>query len=101
VPDDAYQSITCLACRQSHFVNPTTCKVLGEDQDEWARAAIPVYRIYVLSAPDNKIEGTHTVFCDSDSEAISRAAEYLEGEHLVEIRQSERIVRRLRPEGER
>ena len=32
VPDDAYQSITCLACRQNHFVNPTTGKVLGEDE---------------------------------------------------------------------
>ena len=30
VPDDAYELITCLACRQIHFVNPTTGKVLGE-----------------------------------------------------------------------
>lgn len=34
VPDDAYEAITCLACRQSHFVKPTTGKVLGEDDDE-------------------------------------------------------------------
>jgi hypothetical protein len=34
VPDDAYESITCLACRQTHFVNPTTGKVLGKDDDE-------------------------------------------------------------------
>ena len=31
---DAYKAITCLACRQNHFVNPTTGKVLGEDDDE-------------------------------------------------------------------
>jgi hypothetical protein len=34
VPDGAYEAITCLACRQIHFVNPTTGKVLGEDDDE-------------------------------------------------------------------
>lgn len=34
-PDDAYESVTCLACRQLHFVNPTTDSVLGED-DEYA-----------------------------------------------------------------
>ena len=34
VPDNAYQAITCLACRQSHFVNPTTGKVLGENGDD-------------------------------------------------------------------
>ena len=33
-PEDAYEAITCLACRQSHFVNPTLGKVLGEDDDE-------------------------------------------------------------------
>jgi hypothetical protein len=32
VPDN--QAITCLACRQSHFVNPTTGKVLGENGDD-------------------------------------------------------------------
>jgi hypothetical protein len=31
---DAYEAITCLACRQNHFVNATTGKVLGEDADE-------------------------------------------------------------------
>jgi hypothetical protein len=32
---DTYESITCLACRQlHHFVNPTTGKILGEDDDE-------------------------------------------------------------------
>ena len=35
VPDDtnAYKSITCLACRQVHLVNPATGKVLGEDDE--------------------------------------------------------------------
>jgi hypothetical protein len=34
-PDEyAYEAITCLACRQTHFVNSTTGKVLGEDADE-------------------------------------------------------------------
>ena len=32
VPNDAYEAITCRACRQNHFVNPTTGKVLGEDE---------------------------------------------------------------------
>ncbi len=32
--EDAYEAITCVACRQSHFVNPTTGNVLGEDDDE-------------------------------------------------------------------
>ena len=34
VLDDAYESLTCLACRQTHFVNPTTGKVLGQGDDE-------------------------------------------------------------------
>jgi hypothetical protein len=32
--EDPYEAITCLACRQSHFVNLTTGKVLGEDDDQ-------------------------------------------------------------------
>lgn len=31
---DAYEAIACLACRQNHFVNPTTGKVLGGDDDD-------------------------------------------------------------------
>jgi hypothetical protein len=31
---DAYEAVTCLACRQSHFVKPTAGKVLGEDDEE-------------------------------------------------------------------
>jgi hypothetical protein len=34
ISEDAYKAITCLACRQNHFVNPTTGRVLGEDDDE-------------------------------------------------------------------
>jgi hypothetical protein len=34
VTEDTYESIACVACRQLHFVNPTTAKVLGEDDDE-------------------------------------------------------------------
>jgi hypothetical protein len=30
---DEYQSVTCLACRRTHFVNPSTGKVLGEDDE--------------------------------------------------------------------
>jgi len=35
VSDEAegYKAITCLACQQTHLVNPTTGKVLG-DNDE-------------------------------------------------------------------
>ena len=33
VPNDAYESVTCLACRQLHFVNPATGKVLGSDEE--------------------------------------------------------------------
>jgi hypothetical protein len=36
ISEDAYEGMTCLACRQLHFVNPTTGKVLGEDADEAA-----------------------------------------------------------------
>jgi hypothetical protein len=28
---NTYNSITCLACRQLHLVNPTTGKVLGDE----------------------------------------------------------------------
>jgi hypothetical protein len=59
---------------------------------------MPLYRIFVLSTPDKKIEGTHTIFCASDSEAISRAAEHLQGGQLVEIWQSTRVVKHLRSE---
>jgi hypothetical protein len=34
VPDNAYEAITCVACRQIHFVSPATGKVLGEADDE-------------------------------------------------------------------
>ena len=35
VPDDndAYDLITCIACRQVHFVNPARGKVLGDDDE--------------------------------------------------------------------
>lgn len=32
--DDAYVAITCDACIRTHFVNPKTGNVLGEDDDE-------------------------------------------------------------------
>jgi hypothetical protein len=32
--DDTYEAIICNACRRLHFVNPTTGKVLGADEDE-------------------------------------------------------------------
>jgi len=32
--DDDYEAITCLACRQLHFANPTTGKVLGREDYE-------------------------------------------------------------------
>ena len=32
--DEAYQAITCPACRLTHFVNPTTRKVLGTDSED-------------------------------------------------------------------
>ncbi len=34
VTEDAYASVTCLACRQVHFVNPTTRHVLGGENKE-------------------------------------------------------------------
>lgn len=33
VDPDVYQQITCIICQQVHFVNPTTGKVLGEDEE--------------------------------------------------------------------
>jgi hypothetical protein len=33
VAGDAYRSMTCLACRRLHFVNPATGKVLGADEE--------------------------------------------------------------------
>ena len=29
--ESSYEAITCLICKQVHLVNPTTGKVLGED----------------------------------------------------------------------
>jgi hypothetical protein len=31
---DSYDSVTCLACTQLHFVNRTTGRVLGADDQE-------------------------------------------------------------------
>lgn len=31
--EDAYQSVTCIMCRQVHLVNPATGKVLGESDE--------------------------------------------------------------------
>ena len=35
VSDDleGYKAITCLACQRTHLVNPTTGKILGEDDE--------------------------------------------------------------------
>jgi hypothetical protein len=35
VSDDleSYQAISCLVCQRTHLVNPTTGKVLGEDDE--------------------------------------------------------------------
>jgi hypothetical protein len=30
---DAYTGVTCVACQQLHLVNPTTGKVLGDDEN--------------------------------------------------------------------
>lgn len=30
---DRYETVTCLACAQVHLVNPSTGKVLGEDDE--------------------------------------------------------------------
>jgi hypothetical protein len=30
--DQTYVSVTCIVCRQTHLVNPSTGKVLGEDE---------------------------------------------------------------------
>ena len=30
---ERYESVTCLACAQLHFVNPKNGKVLGADED--------------------------------------------------------------------
>jgi hypothetical protein len=29
---DTYESVTCIACQQAHFVNPATGKVLSNDE---------------------------------------------------------------------
>lgn len=34
VDADTFEQVTCLACRQVHFVNPSTGKVLGETDDD-------------------------------------------------------------------
>jgi hypothetical protein len=31
LPADTYEAVACTACRRIHLVNPTTGKVLGED----------------------------------------------------------------------
>jgi hypothetical protein len=59
------------------------------------------YCIFVLSTSDKKIERTHIIACNSDAEAVSRAAEHLQDGYLVEIWQSMRVVRRLRSEDPR
>ena len=32
--EDTYATVSCLACRQVHLVNPSTGKVLGADEEE-------------------------------------------------------------------
>jgi hypothetical protein len=31
--DDAYESVTCTACRQLHFINPKSGKMLGSEDE--------------------------------------------------------------------
>jgi hypothetical protein len=31
--DESFETLTCLACRQVHLVNPTTGRVLGSDDE--------------------------------------------------------------------
>jgi hypothetical protein len=63
------------------------------------------YCIFVLSTLDKKIERTlertHIFVCNSDTEAVSRAAEHLQDGYLVEIWQNMRVVGRLRSEDAR
>jgi hypothetical protein len=33
---ETYESVICVACRQAHFVNPATGKVLGADEGDQA-----------------------------------------------------------------
>jgi hypothetical protein len=30
--DDAWEAVTCIACQRVHLVNPTTGKVMGEEE---------------------------------------------------------------------
>jgi len=30
--DDAYEPVTCAACTRVHFVNPTTGKIMGDEE---------------------------------------------------------------------
>jgi hypothetical protein len=30
---ETYEPVTCLACRQTHFINRSTGRTLGEDED--------------------------------------------------------------------
>jgi hypothetical protein len=31
--DDAYEALTCIACKRVHLVNPATSGVIGEDEE--------------------------------------------------------------------
>jgi hypothetical protein len=31
--DDTYESVTCTACRQLHFINPKSGKLLGSEDE--------------------------------------------------------------------
>jgi len=33
-PDDSYISVTCLACRRAHLVNPSTGHIAGAEEKE-------------------------------------------------------------------
>lgn len=56
---DAYESITCLACRQLHLVNPTTGRVLGDHEGE---------------PRDNNMPAIHTIMHPTDFSELSMNA---------------------------
>jgi hypothetical protein len=61
---------------------------------------VPDYRIYYIGQ-NGRINAAETIDCETDMEALAKAAEILNGHPAIEVWQRARIVGKLTTEGGR
>jgi hypothetical protein len=76
---DTYHSVTCLACRQIHLVNPTSGKALSDDDDK--AAAVSGLSIGLFRSPVAGFESCSGRFCSRSSHSQWLPNIFLDSKH--------------------